>query len=175
MYFRHCDGIKYLIIYQWKKQIPALTLYHKMFQRETPKQPFYKPCCNVKCCKRIGHPPKIAAGRFKEKTISFKTHVNVQIKASLSRSLAQIQKGLLKALLCSNSLRCLYITLQRAIPYKSSCMAGVKIASLILSRPVPGKIGSFNFNFVLLVARNRNEVKLRMPSLCFTCLIFQNV
>ena len=142
MYFRHCDGIKYLIIYQWKKQIPALTLHHKMFQREIPKQPFYKPCCNVKCCKRIGHPPKIAAGRFKEKTISFKTHVNVQIKASLSRSLAQLQKGLLKALLCSNSLRCLYITLQRAIPYKSSCKARVKIASLILSRPVPGKIGS---------------------------------
>ena len=31
------------------------------------------------------------------------------------------------------------------------------------------------FNFVFLVARNRDEVKLRIPLLCFTCLMFQNV
>ena len=70
----------------------------KMFRREKPKQPFYESCCNVKCCKHIGHPPKIAAGRFKEKAISFKTHVNFQTKASLSRHLAKTQKGLLKAM-----------------------------------------------------------------------------
>ena len=58
----------------------CVNTYHKMFRRETPKQPFYESCCNVKCCKHIGHPPKIAAGRFKEKAISFKTHVNFQIK-----------------------------------------------------------------------------------------------
>ena len=75
----------------------CVNTYHKMFRRETPKQPFYESCCNVKCCKHIGHPPKIAAGRFKEKAISFKTHVNFQIKASLSGRLAKTRKGLLKA------------------------------------------------------------------------------
>ena len=71
----------------------CVNTYHKMFRREKPKQPFYESCCNVKCCKHIGHPPKIAAGRFKEKTISLKTTVYLHIKSSLTRRLAKTQKN----------------------------------------------------------------------------------